>query len=83
MYFILGGILDGKAGFAWCTLQAFYEYLILLKVEEMQQESNDRFCQKNSVTSINVSSFSKQSGLVSSNHSFSDRNSNLEKNFWD
>lgn len=35
MYFILGGILDGKAGFAWCTLQAFYEYLILLKVEEM------------------------------------------------
>ncbi|MEG3436882.1 glycosyltransferase family 2 protein [Pannus brasiliensis CCIBt3594] len=37
MYFILGGILDGRAGFAWCTLQAFYEYLILLKVEEMQQ----------------------------------------------
>ncbi len=36
MYFILGGILDGKAGFAWCTLQAFYEYLILLKVEEMK-----------------------------------------------
>jgi glycosyltransferase involved in cell wall biosynthesis len=36
MYFILGGILDGKAGFAWCTLQAFYEYLILLKVEEMR-----------------------------------------------
>jgi glycosyltransferase involved in cell wall biosynthesis len=37
MYFILGGILDGKAGFAWCTLQAFYEYLILLKVEEFKQ----------------------------------------------
>jgi glycosyltransferase involved in cell wall biosynthesis len=37
MYFILGGILDGKAGFAWCTLQAFYEYLILLKVEELKQ----------------------------------------------
>jgi glycosyltransferase involved in cell wall biosynthesis len=36
MYFFLGGILDGKAGFAWCTLQAFYEYLILLKVEEIQ-----------------------------------------------
>lgn len=36
MYFILGGILDGKAGFAWCTLQAFYEYLILLKVEEFK-----------------------------------------------
>jgi glycosyltransferase involved in cell wall biosynthesis len=38
MYFILGGILDGKAGFTWCTLQAFYEYLILLKVEELQQK---------------------------------------------
>ena len=37
MYFILGGLLDGKAGFAWCTLQAFYEYLILLKVEELKQ----------------------------------------------
>jgi glycosyltransferase involved in cell wall biosynthesis len=37
MYFILGGILDGRAGFAWCTLQAFYEYLILLKVAEMKQ----------------------------------------------
>ncbi|RMG07829.1 MAG: glycosyltransferase family 2 protein [Cyanobacteria bacterium J055] len=37
MYFILKGCLDGKAGFAWCTLQAFYEYLILLKVEELQQ----------------------------------------------
>jgi glycosyltransferase involved in cell wall biosynthesis len=36
MYFVLGGIWDGKAGFAWCTLQAFYEYLIVLKVEEIQ-----------------------------------------------
>jgi glycosyltransferase involved in cell wall biosynthesis len=37
MYFILRGFLDGQAGFAWCTLQAFYEYLILLKVKEMQE----------------------------------------------
>ena len=36
MYFLLGGCLDGRAGFAWCTLQAFYEYLILLKVWEMK-----------------------------------------------
>ncbi|MBO0351975.1 glycosyltransferase family 2 protein [Phormidium pseudopriestleyi FRX01] len=36
MYLMLGGILDGRAGFAWCTLQAFYEYLILLKVWELQ-----------------------------------------------
>ncbi|MEA5569489.1 glycosyltransferase family 2 protein [Calothrix sp. UHCC 0171] len=36
MYFLLGGCWDGRAGFAWCTLQAFYEYLILLKVWEIQ-----------------------------------------------
>jgi glycosyltransferase involved in cell wall biosynthesis len=36
MYFLLGGFLDGQAGFAWCALQAFYEYLILLKVWEMK-----------------------------------------------
>jgi glycosyltransferase involved in cell wall biosynthesis len=35
-YFLLGGCLDGQAGLAWCTLQAFYEYLILLKVWEMK-----------------------------------------------
>ena len=36
MYFLLGGILDGHAGFTWCMLQAFYEYLITLKVWELQ-----------------------------------------------
>lgn len=36
MYFGLGGCLDGKAGFSWCVLQGFYEYLILLKVGEIQ-----------------------------------------------
>ena len=36
MYLVLGGWLDGRAGLAWCTLQAFYEYLIVLKAEEMQ-----------------------------------------------
>jgi glycosyltransferase involved in cell wall biosynthesis len=40
MYFFLGGCLDGQPGLAWCTLQAFYEYLILLKVWEMKQSSN-------------------------------------------
>lgn len=40
MYFFLLGILDGKAGFAWCTLQAFYEYLILLKVWELKNAKN-------------------------------------------
>lgn len=35
---LLCGCLDGQAGFAWCTLQAFYEYLIVLKSWEMQQQ---------------------------------------------
>ncbi|MGK7889796.1 MAG: glycosyltransferase family 2 protein [Leptolyngbyaceae cyanobacterium] len=37
MYIGLGGILDGRAGLVWCILQAFYEYLILLKVWELKQ----------------------------------------------
>lgn len=73
MYFILGGILDGRAGFAWCTLQAFYEYLILLKVEEMQQASRDGLSLENSVTSFEISSFSKLSELVSGDRSSSQR----------
>ncbi|MEM9090553.1 MAG: glycosyltransferase family 2 protein [Cyanobacteria bacterium P01_F01_bin.53] len=40
MYFVLGGILDGRAGFTWCVLQAFYEYLILLKVWELQNDQS-------------------------------------------
>ncbi|MBW4516915.1 MAG: glycosyltransferase family 2 protein [Timaviella obliquedivisa GSE-PSE-MK23-08B] len=36
MYLILGGCWDGKAGFTWCALQAFYEYLILLKAWELK-----------------------------------------------
>jgi glycosyltransferase involved in cell wall biosynthesis len=47
MYFILGGILDGKAGFAWCTLQAFYEYLILLKLEELKQRQQEQLSVNN------------------------------------
>lgn len=37
MYLGLGGIWDGRAGLAWCMLQAFYEYLIVLKVQELKQ----------------------------------------------
>jgi glycosyltransferase involved in cell wall biosynthesis len=36
MYLFLGGCLDGRAGFTWCTLQAFYEYLILVKAWEIE-----------------------------------------------
>ncbi|MGF1498812.1 MAG: glycosyltransferase family 2 protein [Elainellaceae cyanobacterium] len=41
MYLILGGIFDGRAGFTWCLLQGFYEYLILLKVWELQQTTSE------------------------------------------
>ena len=40
MYFGLGGIWDGRAGFTWCVLQAFYEYLIVLKVWELKNSSD-------------------------------------------
>ncbi|KST67074.1 glycosyltransferase family 2 protein [Mastigocoleus testarum] len=39
MYFILGGCWDGRPGLAWCTLQAFYEYLIVLKTWELKHMS--------------------------------------------
>ncbi|MGB3691731.1 MAG: glycosyltransferase family 2 protein [Spirulinaceae cyanobacterium] len=37
MYFFLGGMLDGRVGFTWCVLQAFYEFVITLKVWELKQ----------------------------------------------
>jgi glycosyltransferase involved in cell wall biosynthesis len=56
MYFFLGGILDGRAGFTWCVLQAFYEYLILLKVWEM------RYQQPSPPSQTNAAIASKSSG---------------------
>jgi glycosyltransferase involved in cell wall biosynthesis len=41
MYFFLGGWRDGEAGFAWCTLQGFYEYLIVLKVKELKRQQSE------------------------------------------
>jgi glycosyltransferase involved in cell wall biosynthesis len=52
MYFILGGCLDGKAGFTWCVLQAFYEYLILLKVWEMKNISTTALSDEHQATTI-------------------------------
>lgn len=41
MYGWKGGWLDGRAGFAYCVLQAFYEYMIVLKMRELtRQEAN-------------------------------------------
>ncbi len=41
LYIFRGGILDGRAGFAFCTLRAFYEHLINLKVEEFRRREQD------------------------------------------
>lgn len=38
MYVFLGGWMDGRAGFRWCVLQMFYEYLILLKAWEIETQ---------------------------------------------
>jgi glycosyltransferase involved in cell wall biosynthesis len=40
MYLLLRGFLDGQAGLTWCLLQAFYEYLILVKVGELKREND-------------------------------------------
>jgi glycosyltransferase involved in cell wall biosynthesis len=37
MVFLRGGILDGAAGLTYATLQAFYEYLIVLKTKELRR----------------------------------------------
>jgi glycosyltransferase involved in cell wall biosynthesis len=54
MYFLLGGFLDGRAGVAWCTLQTFYEYLILLKVWEMKHIPVTNLDTKSSVPEKNT-----------------------------
>ena len=41
MMFIRGAILDGKAGFHYAMMQSFYEYLIMLKSEEIKSIKNN------------------------------------------
>jgi hypothetical protein len=36
MYLVGRGFLDGRAGLAYCVLQAFYEYMIVLRTREMR-----------------------------------------------
>ena len=67
MYFFLRGFLDGKAGFAWCTLQAFYEYLILLKVEELQKQQQSIEQNQNKTLEANARYFPTKSDLVAVN----------------
>lgn len=35
LYFLKAGFLDGRPGFNYCMLQVFYEFLIVLKVQEI------------------------------------------------
>ena len=37
MMFVRGAVLDGAAGMTYATLQAFYEYLIVVKTREMRR----------------------------------------------
>jgi hypothetical protein len=37
MVLLRGAILDGSAGLTYATLQAFYEYLIVLKTKELRR----------------------------------------------
>ncbi|MBW4648456.1 MAG: glycosyltransferase family 2 protein [Kastovskya adunca ATA6-11-RM4] len=61
MYFLLGGFLDGRAGFNWCVLQMFYEYLILLKVWELKNPSPPSNYLNPSTTSPNADAASLSS----------------------
>lgn len=52
MYFILGGCWDGRPGLAWCILQAFYEYIIVLKTWELKDNCESSLNLKNSNLSL-------------------------------
>ena len=42
MYLFRCGFLDRGAGFVYCRLVAFYEYLIVLNLREIQRRRGDR-----------------------------------------
>jgi hypothetical protein len=37
MMFVRGAVLDGAAGVTYATLQAFYEFMIVLKTKELRR----------------------------------------------
>jgi hypothetical protein len=37
LYFFRGGILEGRAGFTFCMLRAFYEFMIDCKIIELKR----------------------------------------------
>ncbi len=42
IYIVKRGFLDGREGFTYCALQSFYEYMILLKVREIELRAKGR-----------------------------------------
>lgn len=42
LYFVKRGFLDGRAGLRYALLQSIYEYMITLKVEELNEHHQDR-----------------------------------------
>jgi len=44
MYFVKLGFLDGRAGFIYASLQAIYEYMIVLKTRELEAKESTPRC---------------------------------------
>jgi glycosyltransferase involved in cell wall biosynthesis len=42
IYLVRGGFLDGHAGLTYATLQAIYEYMIVLKTRELENENSHK-----------------------------------------
>jgi hypothetical protein len=42
MYVLKRGFLDGMPGLTYCTLQAIYEYMIVLKMRELRRREDDK-----------------------------------------
>ncbi len=42
IYVLRGGFLDGRAGLTYATLQAIYEYMIVLKTRELENENSHK-----------------------------------------
>jgi len=38
LYVIKRGFLDGRSGFTYCVLQSIYEYMIALKMKELERK---------------------------------------------
>jgi hypothetical protein len=38
MYVLKLGFLDGRAGYTYCKLQAMYEYMIVVKMRELERK---------------------------------------------